>query len=575
MKKNKNLFAFMTLIAGLMLTSCEQTPSTPASNGGTSGVPSITPTPSTPSSVVEEPMTAKEALDGIQKVASLSLEGSLKANYYQLNDVTQKGEQTISSKAYVGDDEYYALGTYDNGVDAINLHYFKNSEGQLIKKTVDHANAVSEQIVYKTTSSAEKVPLMYDEAIANPFTFVSETDFVESTAHTATFNLTKEVGASTLGNLVYNVLTGYDVPAEKMVITYSENNTPTHISIVGARYDKKVSRVDYVYTYNYEADFVTKDVLKVPTYPYAKNTEDMSKLQSALDLIKNHNYEMKLYSSFVNDGLTPNISAKVTPNGFIVKNETTDDAPYGMINVGNNRAEIQIVEDKSTGKVTAVGTAKEYENSSVNEYYPAADYSVDLFEKTSDGYVLKDAYQEVTTLIPDANTVDVTYLFGVNVLTFNVADDLSSITYTYIFKGLKGYGVRKVELTNLGTTVLPFNIETDYVKYSKATNWAELDPSAKAEADALIGADLDSVLPFISADGTSFMVYSDSVEIRITCDSEDAANDLKSSYFFDLVFSYGYQEDGTDSYVKDNKYRVDLEVQAFIGVEFIITLTLK
>lgn len=237
--KNKNLFAFMTLIAGLMLTSCEQTPSTPASNGGTSGVPSITPTPSTPSSVVEEPMTAKEALDGIQKVASLSLEGSLKANYYQLNDVTQKGEQTISSKAYVGDDEYYALGTYDNGVDAINLHYFKNSEGQLIKKTVDHANTVSEQIVYKTTSSAEKVPLMYDEAIANPFTFVSETDFVESTAHTAAFNLTKEVGASTSGNLVYNVLTGYDVPAEKMVITYSENNTPTHISIVGARYDKK------------------------------------------------------------------------------------------------------------------------------------------------------------------------------------------------------------------------------------------------------------------------------------------------------------------------------------------------
>lgn len=417
---------------------------------------------------------------------------------------------------------------------------------------------------------------MFDDAIANPFTFVSETDFIESTAHTATFKLTTEVGISTSGNLVYNVLTGYDVPAEKMVITYNESNAPTHISIVGARYDKKVSRVDYVYTYSYEADFVTKDALKVPTYPYAKNTEDMSKLQSALNLIKNHNYEMKLYSTFVNDGLTPNLSAKVTENGYVITDYTkvVSDVPYGMINVGNNRAEIQVVEDESTGKVTAVGTAKEYENSSVNEYYPAADYSVDLFEKTSEGYVLKGAYQEVTTLIPDANTVDLTYTFGVNVLTFNVADDLSSITYTYIFKGFKGYGIRKVELTNLGTTVLPFDIETDYVKYSKATNWAELDPSAKAEADALIGADLDCVLPFISADDTSFMVYSDSVEIRITCDSETDANDLMSSYYFDLVFSYSYQEDGTDSYIKDNKYRVDLEVQTFIGVEFIITLTL-
>lgn len=169
-------------------------------------------------------------------------------------------------------------------------------------------------------------------------------------------------------------------------------------------------------------------------------------------------------------------------------------------------------------------------------------------------------------------------MFGVNVLTFDIADDLSKITYSYIFKGINGYGTRTVEMTNLGTAQLPFDIETGYVKYDKATTWAELDPTTKKEADQYLGADLDKILPFVTTDGTITMyAYSDYVEIRVSCATDKAATDLMSDYGFSLIFGGGFTQDENDenSYVKDGKYRVDLEIDMFASNELVITLSLE
>lgn len=599
MKRNKIVFASLVLLLGMVVTGCGEKPTSSSTNSTenpttsnvpsssvetptTSNVPSSTVTPTTsnepdpstntPSTSEEhKPLTASEVLRYLANLSEFGVNGNLNSKYSRVDDDTKKGEESLASKVYVSSEEYYVRGSYANGVDALKYHYFKDKDAHLVKKTVDAKNQVKEEIMTKQNDST---PLNFDDVIGNPFIYLKDSDFVESTLNTATFNLTREVGSTTTGNLIYNILTGYDVPAAQMVLTFDEGKNIAKIQIIGAEFEKTTGRYDYKYTYNYDGDFMSKLALGVPTYPY-KSTEDMSKLQSALNLIKAHNYEMKLYSSFVNDGLTPNLSAIVTPEGFVVKDETSEDAlPYGMINVDGARAIIQVETDASTGKKKAVGTEKEVANSSVEEYYPQAEYSVDLFSKTEKGYVLQDAYQEVSKLIPDANTVDITYMFGVNVLTFDVADDLSTITYTYIFKGFNGYGTRKVVMTNLGTTKLPFDIATDYVKYSKATSWAELDPTTKKEADEYLGADLDKILPFISADNTTMYAYSDFVEIRIECDSEETANDMMSSYYFDLVFTYGYTDDGDDSFVKDETYRVDLEVDMFTN-EFVITISLE
>ena len=133
-------------------------------------------------------------------------------------------------------------------------------------------------------------------------------------------------------------------------------------------------------------------------------------------------------------------------------------------------------------------------------------------------------------------------------------------------------------MTNLGTAQLPFDIETGYVKYDKATTWAELDPTTKKEADQYLGADLDKILPFVTTDGTITMyAYSDYVEIRVSCATDKAATDLMSDYGFSLIFGGGFTQDENDenSYVKDGKYRVDLEIDMFASNELVITLSLE
>lgn len=581
MKKNKTFFASFALLLGIVVTGCGQTPSSSSTGGTENPTTGGITTPTT--SAEQLPISASDALNRLKSLTKMGFSGTLNSKFSRVDDETKKGEENLSSKMYFSSDELYILGTYENGVNAVKYHYFKNAEGQLITKSVNAKNEVTEEVM-SLEDDAQKTPLMFDEAVKNPFILLKEEDFVSSTANSVTFSLKREVGSTTVGSFVYSVITGYSVPAENMIISFNEDESINKIQITGTQFSKTTGRYDYNYIYNYEAIFTSKESLNVPSYPY-ESTDDMSKLSRALELIKNHNYEMKLYSSFVNDGLTPNLSAIVTPNGFIVKDETTEGAlPYGMINVKSadstsiSRAIIEVRTDESTGKVQAVGTEKEIANSSVDEYYPKADYNVNLFAKTEKGYVLQDAYQEVSTLIPDANTVDITYMFGVNVLTFDIADDLSKITYSYIFKGINGYGTRTVEMTNLGTAQLPFDIETGYVKYDKATTWAELDPTTKKEADQYLGADLDQILPFVTTDGTITMyAYSDYVEIRVSCATDKAATDLMSDYGFSLIFGGGFTQDENDenSYVKDGKYRVDLEIDMFASNELVITLSLE
>ncbi len=577
MKKNKTFFASLALLLGMLVTGCGQTPSS-SSTGGTEN-----PTTGGTTSAERLPISASDALNRLKSLTKIGFSGTLNSKFSRVDDDTKKGEENLSSKMYFSSDELYILGTYENGVNAVKYHYFKNAKGQLITKSVNAKNEVTEEVM-SLEEDSQKTPLMFDDAVKNPFILLKEEDFVSSTANSVTFSLKREVGSTTVGSFTYSLITGYSVPADHMVITFNDDESMNKIQITGTQFSKTTGRYDYNYIYNYEADFMGKESLNVPSYPY-ESTDDMSKLSRALDLIKNHNYEMKLYSSFVNDGLTPNLSAIVTPNGFIVKDETKEGAlPYGMINVTSDdsasisRAIIEVRTDESTGKVQAVGTEKEIVDSSVDEYYPKADYDVNLFAKTEKGYVLQDAYQEVSTLIPDANTVDITYMFGVNVLTFDIADDLSKITYSYIFKGINGYGTRTVEMTNLGTAQLPFDIETDYVKYDKATTWAELDPTTKKEADEYLDGDLDEILPFVTTDGTITMyAYSDYVEIRVECKTDEDATNLMSDYGFSLVFGGGFTQDESDedSYVKDGIYRVDLEIDMFVSNELVITLSLE
>ena len=50
-----------------------------------------------------------------------------------------------------------------------------------------------------------------------------------------------------------------------------------------------------------------------------------------------------------------------------------------------------------------------------------------------------------------------------------------------------------------------------------------------------------------------------------------------SDYGFSLIFGGGFTQDENDenSYVKDGKYRVDLEIDMFASNELVITLSLE
>ena len=166
------------------------------------------------------------------------------------------------------------------------------------------------------------------------------------------------------------------------------------------------------------------------------------------------------------------------------------------------------------------------------------------------------------------------YMYMSTPVIFEVADDLSKITYSYSFSFITE-GVITIELTNLGTTVFPYDLETEYDPYFMPTSWEEIDASAKTELDTLLGKDFNEIVPFYyPEEGYSFFgTWSGAGNLEITVASDDRAQEVLDE-FTTLLTENGYtyqglNENDEESYVNTDGYEIGINYLDFFGTYMI------
>ena len=119
----------------------------------------------------------------------------------------------------------------------------------------------------------------------------------------------------------------------------------------------------------------------------------------------------------------------------------------------------------SAGKLN--GTANYWEDMTLaDDKFPSYDFSVDLFRIEDDAFVLRKGSYDLAELLPDSMS-NLSYVYARSeTVKFTVASDVSEITYSYDMYFLGRTTTVTVVITEIGTTQLGYDLETDYVPYS-------------------------------------------------------------------------------------------------------------
>ena len=171
------------------------------------------------------------------------------------------------------------------------------------------------------------------------------------------------------------------------------------------------------------------------------------------------------------------------------------------------------------------------------------------------------------------------YLYISSPLIFTIEEDLSKITYTYDFNFLN-QGTIKAEITNIGTTVFPFDLLEQYEPYFMPKNWTEYDSDLKEECDALFGKDMNEVVPFyfpVEEGKYSYSgVWGNELQLEITTETEERANEIIAEYKeLALDMGYTYNQE-LDQYENADGIILKIEVIDFFGqiiVRFTFSIT--
>lgn len=490
----------------------------------------------------------------------LALKGELQLNAIETGNPNNVVTDESLINTYISSDEYYVHEV--SKVDQViynDTHYSKNEDGVVTQKAIDRHNEVQ---TYLMVYEDGVTPAMFDDLFYNPLASLGDLDLSYDGQYSitidSTFTTDEEI---TFGELVAIMFIGEQFDISTLTITLDENYLPETLSFVSdemAAQDN--SGTTYTMTYTYEAQLTTREDLNIiDVVPYPE-LEGMEKMEAALQAIQNQNYTVTCYSSAVSE-TEPTFTAVVTKDGYLV---TQSDETYGLISDPNGGVASVVAEN---GRLKAV--EETYADEEITDYLTPGDYNVNLFLPTELGYVLMDAFSELNYLLPDS-MFNLLYMYMSTPVIFEVADDLSKITYSYSFSFITE-GVITIELTNLGTTVFPYDLETEYDPYFVPTSWEELDASVKTELDTLFGKDFNEVVPFYyPEEGYSYFgVWSGAGNLEISVASDTRAQEILEE-FTTLLTENGYtyqglNENDEESYVNAEGIEVGINYLDFFG----------
>lgn len=490
----------------------------------------------------------------------LALKGELQLNAIETGNPNNVVTDESLINTYISNDEYYVHEV--SKVDQViynDTHYSKNEDGVVTQKAIDRHNEVQ---TYLMVYEDGVTPAMFDDLFYNPLASLGDLDLSYDGQYSitidSTFTTDEEI---TFGELVAIMFIGEQFDISTLTITLDENYLPETLSFVSdemAAQDN--SGTTYTMTYTYEAKLTTREDLNIiDVVPYPE-LEGMEKMEAALQAIQNQNYTVTCYSSAVSE-TEPTFTAVVTKDGYLV---TQSDETYGLISDPNGGVASVVAEN---GRLKAV--EETYADEEITDYLTPGDYNVNLFLPTELGYVLMDAFSELNYLLPDS-MFNLLYMYMSTPVIFEVADDLSKITYSYSFSFITE-GIITVELTNLGTTVFPYDLETEYDPYFVPTSWEELDASVKTELDTLFGKDFNEVVPFYyPEEGYSYFgVWSGAGNLEISVASDTRAQEILEE-FTTLLTENGYtyqglNENDEESYVNAEGIEVGINYLDFFG----------
>ena len=490
----------------------------------------------------------------------LALKGELQLNAIETGNPNNVVTDESLINTYISSDEYYVHEV--SKVDQViynDTHYSKNEDGVVTQKAIDRHNEVQ---TYLMVYEDGVTPAMFDDLFYNPLASLGDLDLSYDGQYSitidSTFTTDEEI---TFGELVAIMFIGEQFDISTLTITLDENYLPETLSFVSdemAAQDN--SGTTYTMTYTYEEQLTTREDLNIiDVVPYPE-LEGMEKMEAALQAIQNQNYTVTCYSSAVSE-TEPTFTAVVTKDGYLV---TQSDETYGLISDPNGGVASVVAEN---GRLKAV--EETYADEEITDYLTPGDYNVNLFLPTELGYVLMDAFSELNYLLPDS-MFNLLYMYMSTPVIFEVADDLSKITYSYSFSFITE-GIITVELTNLGTTVFPYDLETEYDPYFVPTSWEELDASVKTELDTLFGKDFNEVVPFYyPEEGYSYFgVWSGAGNLEISVASDTRAQEILEE-FTTLLTENGYtyqglNENDEESYVNAEGIEVGINYLDFFG----------
>lgn len=537
--KKRNLFVTVILALALSLTVLAACGDTPDNGGGGNADPTPEPTPA-PTATYD----ADAVLSALQ--GNLAVNATLETTVVNTADSSVVSSTTTGTNTYIAADEYY-IASVDGDNTNVAGHYFKNAAGNVSQKTVDKNNAVTETEVKFSTGESTSAPREFAKTYSNPFSFVTTAAFTQNEKE-VTVNAKAAAGETTFGVVLDAMFITRAEEARDIVVVLDDDYKPVSLKFVVNRQVTDNGK-NYECTYKFTGNFVTKADIAVPSYPYPAEG-DKTLLTQAFTKLKANNYSYTLYSSAVNEGKTPHSTGVV--------------APVGVLNTDNVRQVTSgFINDPTTGKLVEVeandgklnGTASELGDKTLADKFTKFDFSVDVFRQVSKNkFVLRDGEFDLADLLPDA-MCGTTYTFCTSSVVFEVAEDLSTVTYSYDFRFINS-GTITVVLSNIGTTEFGYDISTDYVAYdpNPATkSWTAVNNGGNGLnefAELFPGKNIDECIPFYNTEEgsfTSFGSWGDAFEIIITYPGDSAGFDVYD--YSDALKAAGWaNEFGSDDY---------------------------
>ena len=481
------------------LSSSESSVSSEASSSSTSSSLPSSSSSSSSSSASEE----KPALSLANLVASLKKGFGLKGDYDWLimdRDFQITDTYRFTNDVYVDEDEYYQYQyqTAEDGTTIVNsqVHYYRTDEGMLSTKSLDYTNAVVTNEVIDLISGPES----YDDAYWNPFKDTTEADWTYEGDNVYSLDVMKALSNAQIPLMLFyyanNGIPRDNWEVRSLEITVDDDGNPLSLSLAtNAMYAMQLPPI-YVQVL-YEAEFTARDQFEgIDVVPESED-DDIAPLKEAIADFKKGNYTLEVTdNNYVNGAITPKTTefeVYATEEGIV---DPTNEAAYVKMDDGIEPCEI--VDGKLKGLHSPV--------SSIDLAYYLSDflYSPAFFE-SEDGktFTLKaGAPAELTHLLPDAYfSGRVDYSF-VDTLSFTVNDDGSfSYTYDYEYNGFpRSTGDVTVEVKEIGTTALPYDLDTAFEEYVPFTSWTALLEAKGGDAvskyETTLGKSLDEILPY-------------------------------------------------------------------------------